>query len=119
MTEPAILVTGASGFAGRAVCARLGAEPVTLRRVLRAGSPASVAAAGAVLVDEIGPSTQWQHALAGVDAVVHLAARVHVMRDPAADPLAAFRHTNVLAGTAIDAIMAACKEIPLETFRRT
>lgn len=98
MAEPAILVTGASGFAGRAVCARLGAEPVTLRRVLRAGSLPSVAAAGDVLVDEIGPSTDWQHALIGVDSVVHLAARVHVMRDTAADPLAAFRHTNV-AGT--------------------
>ena len=35
--------------------------------------------------------------LEGVDAVVHLAARVHVMRDTAADPLAAFRAANVEA----------------------
>ena len=33
----------------------------------------------------------------GVNAVVHLAARVHVMQDSAADPLAAFRLTNVQA----------------------
>jgi nucleoside-diphosphate-sugar epimerase len=36
-----------------------------------------------------------RRALAGVDAVVHLAARVHVMRDAAADPLAEFRRVNV------------------------
>lgn len=34
--------------------------------------------------------------MAGVDAVVHLAARVHVMRETASDPLTAFRRANVL-----------------------
>jgi nucleoside-diphosphate-sugar epimerase len=34
-------------------------------------------------------------AVAGVDAVVHLAARVHVMGESAADPLAEFRRANV------------------------
>jgi len=34
-------------------------------------------------------------AVTGVDAVVHLAARVHVMRERAADPLAEFRRANV------------------------
>lgn len=37
----------------------------------------------------------WQTALAGVDVVVHCAARVHVMDDHEADPLAAFRRVNV------------------------
>lgn len=96
MAEPAILVTGAGGFAGRPVCARLGADGIAIRRVLRAGAPALTA--DDFPVDDIGPSTDWSRALSGVDAVVHLAARVHVMRDTAADPLAAFRQTNV-AGT--------------------
>jgi UDP-glucose 4-epimerase len=49
----------------------------------------------ACVVGEIGANTGWQRAVDGCDAVVHLAARVHVMRDSAADPLAAFRAVNV------------------------
>ncbi len=49
-----------------------------------------------------------RRALRDADAVVHLAARVHVMRDRAADPLAAFRRVNVdgtrtVAGLALEA----------------
>jgi nucleoside-diphosphate-sugar epimerase len=90
-----VLVTGASGFAGRAVCARLSAIGIAVRRVLRAGTSTAAPATDDVAVEDIGPLTDWLHALSGVDAVVHLAARVHVMRDTAADSLAAFRHTNV------------------------
>jgi nucleoside-diphosphate-sugar epimerase len=45
-------------------------------------------------VGDIGPETDWHVALGGVEAVVHLAARVHVMRDTSVDPLAAFRAVN-------------------------
>jgi nucleoside-diphosphate-sugar epimerase len=51
-----------------------------------------------VEVGNIGPETNWSGALDQVDCVVHLAARVHVMKDTAADPLAEFRRTNT-AGT--------------------
>ena len=37
---------------------------------------------------------ELEAALPGTDAVVHLAARVHVMQDRAADPLAEHRHVN-------------------------
>ena len=37
-------------------------------------------------VGDIGPETDWSEALNGVDTVVHLAARVHVMNDTASDP---------------------------------
>jgi nucleoside-diphosphate-sugar epimerase len=49
-------------------------------------------------VGEINGSTDWSIALADVDVVIHLAARVHVMRDVSRDPLAEFRRVNV-AGT--------------------
>jgi len=49
----------------------------------------------------MGPGTDWTRALQGVDAVVHLAARAHVMQDSAADPLAAYRGINVLATHAL------------------
>lgn len=59
-----------------------------------------------VQIESIGPDTDWSDALAGVDTVVHLAARVHVMNDTVSDPLSAFRQVNV-AGTERLARMAA------------
>lgn len=49
-------------------------------------------------VGDIGPATDWTTVLNGVDCVVHLAARAHVMDDSAPEPLAAYREVNV-AGT--------------------
>ena len=84
-----ILVTGATGFVGRAVVARLktdGHEVVTAAR--RHG-------AGDVFVGDIGPETDWSNALKNIDAVMHLAARVHVVREHEKDPMAAFWFVNV------------------------
>jgi nucleoside-diphosphate-sugar epimerase len=50
-----------------------------------------------VSVGDIASDTDWRSAVRGVDAVVHTAARVHVMRDTDADPSAAFRRVNVYA----------------------
>ena len=47
------------------------------------------------IVSGLGPATDWSTALEGVEAVVHLAARVHVMSDSAAAPLREYRHVNV------------------------
>ncbi|MCL5406802.1 MAG: SDR family oxidoreductase [Deltaproteobacteria bacterium] len=58
------------------------------------GEPSSSNIAS-VEVGDIGPNTDWTAAFRGVDAVVHLAARVHMMRDRAADPLVEFRRVNV------------------------
>src|SRR6202011_4499827 len=46
-----------------------------------------------VAIEEIGPVTEWQAALAGVDAVVHLAARVHHQYDQHAVEL--YRNVNI------------------------
>ncbi|MEJ5991370.1 SDR family oxidoreductase [Ramlibacter sp. PS3R-8] len=87
-----ILVTGATGFVGSALCAELEARGLPFRAASRSPRP------GCIGVGELGEATDWSAALAGVDRVVHLAARVHVMKERAADPLAEFRRTNV-AGT--------------------
>ncbi len=51
-----------------------------------------------IKIKSIGPSTDWQEALNGIDTVIHLAARVHVLGDTAADAITEFRRVNV-AGT--------------------
>ena len=74
-----ILVTGGTGFVGRAALPALQAAGHTVRLALR--SSGAVVPVESVVVGELGPATDWARALDGIDAVVHLAARVHVMRD--------------------------------------
>lgn len=86
-----ILVTGANGFVGTALCERLRRDGRPLRAATRSG------AGGTYPVGDLAPTTDWTAALDGVTEVIHLAARVHVMHDTSADPLAEFRHINVAA----------------------
>mgnify|MGYP002385649846 CR=1 FL=1 len=89
-THPSVLVTGATGFVGRALCGRLAAAGHTVIPAVRCRSGLPNEA----VVGDIGSSTDWHMALAGCHAVVHLAARVHMMRDGALDPLALYREIN-------------------------
>ena len=96
-----VLVTGATGFVGRALLAHLLTRPqFEVRAAVRASSverlPAGVEY---VQVGDLDADTDWHAALAGMDAVVHLAARVHVMHEQAHDPLQAFRQVNVVGST--------------------
>jgi nucleoside-diphosphate-sugar epimerase len=88
------LITGANGFVGKPLCAELLRRGQAVRAANVPVGNVEVAAVGS-----IGDTTDWTDALRGVNVVVHLAARVHVMRDDAADPLAEFRKVNVY-GTA-------------------
>jgi nucleoside-diphosphate-sugar epimerase len=90
-----VLVTGGSGFVGAEVCRALSARGWRLRLALRRERP-GLPEGERVLVGEIGPATDWGAALEGVDAVVHLAARVHVLRETAEDPNHAFALVNTL-----------------------
>ncbi len=103
-----ILVTGANGFVGSALCAELARRECSVRGVVREPSRSAGLRCELVNVGDIGPATDWSEALEGVEVVAHLAARVHVMRDSASDPLAEFRRVNVagtlnLARQAVDA----------------
>jgi UDP-glucose 4-epimerase len=48
-------------------------------------------------IGELTGRVDWSSALADCDAIIHLAARVHIMKDRADDPLTAFRAVNVAA----------------------
>ncbi|GAB4352977.1 MAG: SDR family oxidoreductase [Kiloniellaceae bacterium] len=90
-----VLVTGANGFAGRAICRRLRAQGWQVRGSVRSAEAAVADDIEKVVTGDIGADTDWRPALAEVDAVVHCAARVHVLRETAGDPMAAYREVNV------------------------
>ena len=91
-----VLITGANGFVGRALCAELLRCGHTVRGALRQikGRPVLVEGVEPAVVGTINAATDWKVALAGCNVIVHLAARVHVMDDKASDPLAEFHEVN-------------------------
>lgn len=92
-----ILVTGATGFVGGALVRRLAADSSFKGVVAAVRREAQSWPDGfqQVQVGDMLPTTDWSAALQGVGALVHCAARVHVMQDDAADPLDAYRLVNV------------------------
>jgi nucleoside-diphosphate-sugar epimerase len=64
----------------------------------------------AVEIGSIDAHTEWETAVYGIDTIVHLAARVHVMDDISSDPITAFRNINV-AGTKRLAQIAESKKV--------
>lgn len=89
-----VLVTGASGFVGRALCRRALAARVNVRAAMRNPEEA-IAHLATIEVPSLDEQTDWAQALANCRAVVHTAARVHVMDEAALDPLTEFRRVNV------------------------
>lgn len=93
-----VLVTGANGFVGSAVMARLASESgFVVRGAVRGPVQHKLADSlgGYVMAPDLEAEADWLPALQGVHLVVHAAARVHVMNDDVADPLAEYRRTNV------------------------
>lgn len=94
-----VLVTGASGFVGRTLCSKLLEQGYVTRAAVRsAGSmPFSDKGLDVIRVGEMGARTDWSAGLAGVDCIIHCAARAHVMYETEANALEAYRAMNVVA----------------------
>lgn len=98
-----IVLTGANGFVGQAVLQRLlteGRETIGWVR----GTPGP----HCVQSGDLCAEQDFRPALHEGDTLIHAAARVHVMRDAAADPLAEFRRVNTAATLALARQAAAC-----------
>ena len=89
-----VLITGANGFAGSYLGEAMVSRGFQVRGAVRARTvlPDDVEV---VAVGDIDDTTDWADALHDVDVVIHLAARVHVMKEAASDPLAEFAKVNL------------------------
>lgn len=91
-----VLVTGPAGFVGAKLLKVLAEKEyidvlaATHRQPI--DCPAPVRTLKNCLVSA---SMDWRTHLSGVNVVIHTAARVHIMNDPASNPLEAFRAVNV------------------------
>ncbi len=91
-----IAVTGASGFVGHALVARLAAvdrfQVVAMTRKTP-GNPV----AGAVYrpIGDLALPTPWAQELVGLDTIVHTAARVHIRNDRSARAIQEFDRINL------------------------
>lgn len=91
-----VVLTGANGFIGRALLPHLVEKKWAVNAVVRKND--SRLSDIGIRVFEIGnltPCLGWDSVLEGVDVVIHLAARVHIMKDKSHDPLNEFREINV------------------------
>ena len=93
-----ILITGATGFIGKALITDLMLRDYHVVATVRNENSSVPECRQIFVTGDINEKTDWKETLDGIDVVIHLAARVHVMNDSATDPLSEFRKVNV-AGT--------------------
>ncbi len=89
-----LLITGANGFVGKAVCEQALNLGLSVKGAMRqrVELPSGIEP---YVVGDINGFTDWANCLRDVNLVVHLAARVHVMNEDVVDPLKEFRNVNV------------------------
>jgi len=80
-----VLVTGATGFVGQTLCGILSRSGYIVRAAVRNERPLPPGIAETAVVGDIGQATDWRAALHGLDVVIHVAARAHILRDAGAN----------------------------------
>jgi nucleoside-diphosphate-sugar epimerase len=88
------LVTGANGFVGKVVCEDAIQRGFRIKAATRSACALPTGAESTV-VGAINGETDWTEALSSVDVVIHLAARVHIVKDTSNDPLSEFQRVNL------------------------
>jgi len=87
-----ILLTGSSGFVGSALYRQLEYMDIAVQPLVR-----KIDSRAPKIAKEIGNidgTSDFSSVLVGVNLIIHLAARAHIMQDQACDPLTEFRNVN-------------------------
>ena len=93
-----LLITGATGFVGTSLARKLLADGHSVRAaVRRVDGLFCDEKLNIIYVGDLNPDIIFDDALYGVDAVIHLAARTHIMNDKSSDPVAEYQRVNVEA----------------------
>lgn len=108
-----VLITGAGGFIGRHLCSHLVSTGWRVHAAVRSTVLQAQERVDYHWYPGLSCDTDWRPLLDGIEAVVHLAARVHVRRETEADPLTAFRTVNV---TGSEALARQCGEAEVKRF---
>lgn len=94
VNEPVVLVTGATGFIGSAICTAL-ASYVRIRAVSRHKEISRLADNSDFFYGELRSDFDWAEGLRNVRTIIHCAARVHMLKEESDNPLRDFRAINV------------------------
>jgi len=104
MSNKVILVTGASGFVGKALVRSLCLKGYDVRATVRTEFAFAVLSnvqkqcqlKNLIIYNlgELSETTDWRQAMDHVDTIVHCAARAHIMRETSTNPLETFRRIN-------------------------
>lgn len=100
-----VLVTGANGFVGRALCSHLVGKGYTVRGTVRDKTLYTLDNVELFSTGNLSSQTDWSEALQGVDCVFHLAGTVHQphVTDAAVYQSTIYDATKKLAQQALDA----------------
>src|SRR4051812_43338158 len=92
-----LLVTGASGFVGRALTEYIRGKHHSVISLVRQKPVDANVQEVFIEIGDISKHIDWSNVLNDIQVVVHTAARAHVLKDTSTNPLAEFRKTNVNA----------------------
>lgn len=108
-SKKTVLLTGSSGFVGRAILDDLSQRNLFNIRVSTRDSSAKFGPAiESAVINGLSSEQCWSQALEGVDLVVHSAARVHIMNSTGASSMALYREVNVAGTLQLASQAAAC-----------
>ena len=90
-----ILVTGGSGFIGKAVCENLKKKNYKVNIASRRDIATNLSGVKVYSINKINENTNWFEALNTVSCVIHCAAKTHVMNNIKQKTFTSFREVNV------------------------
>jgi len=90
-----VLLTGATGFIGQSVYSHLDSQKYNVRCALRQHTT-DASITDSVIIDDIGPDTDWSESLQSIDIVIHLAGCAHQLGSSAVKNNYSFNQVNAL-----------------------